>query len=175
MSVGGGGVCFNFRKQKTGTNRLPLSATIWAAEFLLREGERRECLGSWINSSAVHEAKKRRAKQVITCSFPCGKWLHMIGARASPGCELCKRERRMDTTSTDALPIETVAHIQSAGCKAQKKSVIRAHNRCWEYLRGANSTHVEAKRRERECCLLVLNLVSSTLPCIRQPRPRLQP
>ncbi len=31
--------------------------------------------------------------------------------------------------------------------------------------------------RERECCLLVLNLVSSTLllqlPCIRQPRPRL--
>jgi hypothetical protein len=26
--------------------------------------------------------------------------------------------------------------------------------------------------RERECCLLVLNLVSSTLPCIRRPRPR---
>ena len=30
---------------------------------------------------AVHEAKKRRAKQVITWSFPCGKWLHMIGVR----------------------------------------------------------------------------------------------
>jgi hypothetical protein len=53
------------------------AATTWAAEFLLREGESRECLGSWINSSAVHEDKKRRAKQVITCSFPCGKW---------PGC-----------------------------------------------------------------------------------------
>jgi len=26
----------------------------------------------------------------------------------------------------------------------------------------------------RECCLLVLNLVSSTLSCIRQPRPRLR-
>ena len=26
---------------------------------------------------------------------------------------------------------------------------------------------------ERECCLLVLNLVSSTLSCIRRPRPRL--
>ena len=25
-----------------------------------------------------------------------------------------------------------------------------------------------------ECCLLVLNLVSSTLPCIRRPRPRLR-
>jgi len=27
---------------------------------------------------------------------------------------------------------------------------------------------------ERESCLLVLNLVSSTLSCIRQPRPRLR-
>ena len=27
---------------------------------------------------------------------------------------------------------------------------------------------------ERESCLLVLNLVSSTLPCIRRPRPRLR-
>jgi hypothetical protein len=97
------------------------AATTWAAEFLLREGESRECLGSWINSSAVHEAKKRRAKQVITCLFPCGKWLHIIGARPSAGCELCKRERGMATTSTDALPTETVAHIQSAGCKARRK------------------------------------------------------
>ena len=47
---------------------------------------------------------------------------------------------------TDALPIETVAHIQSAGCKAQKKSVIVAHNSCCGYLRGAISTHGEAKR-----------------------------
>jgi hypothetical protein len=89
------------------------AATSWAAEFLLIDGESREFLGSWINSSAVHEAKKRRAKQVITCSFPCGKWLHMIGARASPGCELCKRERNMDLKTTDVLPTETVAHIHS--------------------------------------------------------------
>ena len=49
------------------------AATTWAAEFLLQEGESRECLGSWINSSAVHEAKTRRAKQVITCSFGEGR------------------------------------------------------------------------------------------------------
>ena len=70
----------------------------------------------------------------------------MIGARASPGCELCKRARKMDLITTDALPTETVAHIQSAGCKAQKKSVIGAHNRCWKYLIGAISTHGEATR-----------------------------
>jgi hypothetical protein len=29
-----------------------------------------------------------------------------------------------------------VAHLQGAGCKAQKKSVIGAHNRCWGYLRA---------------------------------------
>ena len=49
----------------------------------------------------------------------------------------------MDWITTDALP---VAHIQSAGCKAQKKSVIGAHNRCWKYLIGAMTSHVEAKR-----------------------------
>ena len=70
----------------------------------------------------------------------------MIGARASPGCELCKRARNMDLKATDGFPTETVAHIQSAGCKAQKKSVIGAHNRCWKYLIGAISTHGEATR-----------------------------
>jgi hypothetical protein len=127
-----------------------LATTTWAAEFLLREGESREFLGSWINSSAVHEAKKRRAKQVITCSFPCGKWLHIIGARASPNCELCKRERTMNRETTDVLPTETLQHIQSAGCKTQKKSVIddhnRSNNRCWKYLIGSISTHDEEAR-----------------------------
>jgi hypothetical protein len=52
----------------------------------------------------------------------------------------------MDWITTYALPTETVANIQSAGCKAQKKSVIGAHNRCWKYLIGAISTHGEAKR-----------------------------
>ena len=85
------------------------------------------------DSSAVHEAKKRRTKQVISCSFPCGKWLHMIGARTRPGCELCKRERKTDPGATN-VPVETVAHIQSAGCKAQKKSVIGAHNRSGSIL-----------------------------------------
>ena len=47
--------------------------------FLLRAGGSKEFLGSWINSGAIHEAKKRRLTQVITCSFPCGKWLHVIG------------------------------------------------------------------------------------------------
>ena len=52
----------------------------------------------------------------------------------------------MNREATDVLPTETLAHIQSAGCKAQKKSVIGAHNRCWKYLIGAISTHGEAAR-----------------------------
>jgi hypothetical protein len=46
------------------------AATTWAAGFILRAGESREFLGSWINSGAIHETKKRRATQVIKCSFP---------------------------------------------------------------------------------------------------------
>jgi hypothetical protein len=70
----------------------------------------------------------------------------MIGARASPGCKLCKRERQQKQEAINNIPAETVAHIQSAGCKAQKKSVIGAHNRCWKYLLGAISKHGEPKR-----------------------------
>ena len=75
-----------------------------------------------------------------------GKWLHMIGVRKSPGCELCRGERRKDKASDEALPLETVSHLQNTGCKAQKKSVIGTHNRCWGYLRGSILMHGEAKR-----------------------------
>ena len=44
---------------------------------------------------------------------------------------------------TTDVPVETVAHIQTAGCEVQEKSVIGAHNRCWKYFVGANG---EAKR-----------------------------
>jgi hypothetical protein len=107
--------------QETEDRKTP-AATTWAAEFLLTVGESREFLGLWVNSGAIHEAKRGRATQVITCSFRCGKWLHMIEARASPRCELCRREGRHGQEASEHLPEETVAHIQSAGCKAQKKA-----------------------------------------------------
>jgi hypothetical protein len=102
--------------------------------ILLRAGESREDLGSWLNSGNIHEAKRGRAMQVITCSFPCGKWLHMIRARASSRCELCRGERKNGQESMEILPEETVTPIRSARCKAQRKSVIGAHNNCWKYL-----------------------------------------
>jgi len=95
------------------------AATTWAAEFLIRVGKIREFLGLWMNSGAIHESRRRRATQVITCSFPCGKWLHMIGARASP-----------------------------RWCKAQKKTVIGSHNRCLEYILCTITKHGKAKRSE---------------------------
>jgi hypothetical protein len=133
------------RLQEVEDRKTP-AATTWAAGFLLRGEECREFLRSWITSGAIHEAKKRRATQVITCSFSCGKWLHMIAARASTGCELSKRERQQRQEAIDNIPAETVTSIQSADCKAQKKSVIGAHNRCWKYVLGAISKQCEAKR-----------------------------
>jgi hypothetical protein len=52
----------------------------------------------------------------------------------------------MNRETTDVLPTETLARIQSAGCKSQKKSVIGAHNRYWKYLIDAISTHGEVTR-----------------------------
>jgi hypothetical protein len=71
-------------------------------------------------------------------------WIN--SARASPQCELCGRKRRHGQEAIEHLPEETVAHIQSARCKAQKKSVIGADNRCCKYLLCAITKHGESKR-----------------------------
>ena len=87
-----------------------------------------------MSSNAIHENKKRRATQIVTGSFPCRKWLHKLHSHISPFCELCRKEREASGQPTDNLPLETVAHIQSAGCKAQKQCVTQAHNSCWKFL-----------------------------------------
>ena len=127
-------------------DRTSPAATTWAAEFLLRPGESREILGQWISSNAIHENKKRRATQIVTGSFPCRKWLHKLHSHISPFCELCRKEREASGQPTDNLPLETVAHIQSAGCKAQKQCVTQAHNSCWKFLLRSIMEHGEAER-----------------------------
>jgi hypothetical protein len=72
------------------------------------------------------------------------EWLHMIKARASPSCELCKRERGQGRAAMQSLPEDTVEHIQSAACTAQKKSVMGAHNKCWKYLLSDITKFVKA-------------------------------
>ena len=106
-------------------------------------------LGSWINSVATHEAKKRRTTQVITCTFlifSMWKVAAHIGARARPRFELCRRERRHGQETIEHLPEERVSHIQRAGCKARRKIIIGAHNRCWKYLLCVITKHKEVKR-----------------------------
>jgi hypothetical protein len=63
-----------------------------------------------------------------------------------PRLRTVQKKRQQRQEAIDNIPAETVAQIQSAGCKARKKSVIGAHNRCWKYLLGAISKHGEAKR-----------------------------
>ena len=121
------------------------AATTWAVKFLFRPGESREILGQWMSSNAVHENKRRRTTQVITCSFPCRKWLHKLYSHISPFCELCRKEREASGQPTDSLPLETVAHIQSAGCKAQKQSVTQAHKSSWKFLLRSIMKHGEAE------------------------------
>ena len=55
-------------------------------------------------------------------------------------------------------------YVRACACVCACQSVYM----CVDYARARTHTHTE---RERVCCLLVLNLVSSTLPFIRQPGP----
>jgi hypothetical protein len=71
----------------------------------------------------------------------------------------------MDLKTTDVFPTETVANIQSAGCKAQKKSVIGAHNRCWKYFIGAISTHA-GEAAIRQPALLSTFFGKQTMPSL---------
>jgi hypothetical protein len=117
---------FNSKRPKTGN---PQAATTWAAEFLLRAGESREFFGSWINSGAIHEAKKRRATQVITCSFPCGKWLHMIGA-VKQECDISVGHLGRSVTSVSVIVSQecdiSVGHLCKWALRVVERCVLSA-------------------------------------------------
>jgi hypothetical protein len=59
--------------------------------------------------------------------------------------ESSTNKQHIPSESIDNIPAETVMHIQSAGCKTQKKTIIWAHNRCWKYLLVDISKPREAK------------------------------
>ncbi len=73
--------------------------------------------------------------------------------------------------------------MTSTGPRKRSREMIVTHVRGHDQgfprslLSGILSSHgasAVARVSERQCCLLVLNLVSSTLSCIRRPRPRLR-
>ena len=64
----------------------------------------------------------------------------------------------------DSWGTRSQLHGQLKSCAAPRAA---------EKLRTGSVSGVDSRWGERVCCLLVLNLVSSTLSCIRQPRPRL--
>ena len=94
----------------------------WTADFLSREGESRECIGSYLQDKKVSWTAKRRLIQVCGGTFPTNKWCYKVGKGNSPHCDLCKAIGRTE--------IESVGHIQSAYCVGQEEVVTRAHNRC---------------------------------------------
>lgn len=113
------------------------ATTSWSTDFLVREGESREELGKWLRNRAVPWKRRRRLIQVVTDTFPCGGWLHKIGRRATAECELCRRiQERSGRSGQDRVPVESIGHIQSAGCAGQSEAVTAAHNKC---IRGLMS------------------------------------
>ena len=131
--------CFAALEQKN-MNR-PATST-WCTDFLIRERVGRDEVGHWLRNKSVPWKRRRRLIQVITNTFPCGGWLHKIGRRPSPGCELCKKAKeRQGECTGDSLPRESIGHIQSAGCLGQSDVVTAAHNKCIRDLLGDIQMH----------------------------------
>ena len=104
-------------------------------QFLLRPGESRAVLGSVIRDGNIRHHLKRRRIQVITGTFPTGKWLHQIGKQPSTACELCRKAYVAQYCPTpECIPTQSLAHIQSAKCLGMKDMVTKTHQMCWEDL-----------------------------------------
>ena len=118
------------------------ATTTWTTDFLVRGGESREELGKWLKNRAVPWKRRRRLIQVVTDTFPCGQWLHKIGRRSTAECELCRRIKEMTDGNTQGdVPVESIGHIQSAGCLGQSEVVTTAHNECIRGLIGDLQMH----------------------------------
>jgi hypothetical protein len=129
---------------KQGDNGMP-STTTWAAGFLLRKGQSREALGKWLTNRAVPWKRRRRTLQVITETFPCGKWLHKIKKLPMRECEQC-RKAWVAAGKIGAVPDETVGHIQSVQCVSQEEVVTAAHNQRWREIMEGITKHGSVKR-----------------------------
>jgi hypothetical protein len=77
------------------------STTTWAAGFLPRKGQSREALGKWLTNRAVPWKRRRRTLQVITGTFPCGKWLHKIKKRPTRECDSAAMQKGVDGVRQD--------------------------------------------------------------------------
>jgi hypothetical protein len=145
---------------RRGDSGLP-STTTWAAAFLLRKGQSSEALGKWLTNRAVPWKRRRRTLQVITITFPCGKWLHRIKKGPTSECKRC-RKAWMAAGKTGAVPDETVGHIQSVLCVSQGDVVTATHNQCWREIMEGITKHGSAKRsieileRDKDPCLYKL-------------------
>ena len=104
-------------------------------DFLLRTKESRAVLGSVIRDRNIRHQTRRRLIQVITGTFPTGQWLHKIGKHPTAACELCRKAYiAQHRPVPEYLPIQSMAHIQSAECLGMTDMVTKAHHLCWEEL-----------------------------------------
>ena len=108
--------------------------------------KRAEQRGTWkvATNRAVLWKRRRRTLQVITRTFPCGKWLHKIKKRPTSECKQCKKAW-MAAGKTGTVPDKTVDHIQGVQCASQEEVVMAAHNQCWREIMGGITKHGSAK------------------------------
>ena len=132
-------VCMEAEKGKNG-NR-PITRT-WTEDFMLRNNESREHIGTWLSNRSIPWSWRRRLMQVNAYCFPCGAQLFKMGKRPDDKCQLCKQARTLRGDKEGAaLSRETVGHLQSAYCEGQAKAVTNAHHNCFRELQYDLAKH----------------------------------
>jgi len=66
--------------------------------------------------------------------IPVAKWLAKIKQQSDVSCRLCKRAREQRGASTENLPEEMYAHMNSAFCDVMATTVTAAHHFIWRHL-----------------------------------------
>ena len=108
------------------------------------------------------EKKSFSLKHLLTMGIPSA---FLMGVSV-----ICVRRRRQFRVRTDLVQCD----VDTVQYKLFNFGVNKFISGVNSYNLGVNIySHSVNQVSERVCCLLVLNLVSSTLPCIRQPGPRL--
>ena len=65
----------------------------WSMDFLLREGSSREEIGKWLKNKSVPWRRRRRLRQMLNGTFPCGQQMKKHGYRTTAVCMLCQKAR----------------------------------------------------------------------------------
>ena len=97
----------------------------WCADVLMRRGQSHDLPGEWFRDDWMPAGRGRRRMQLVVGSFACGAWGDgTIDKQRRDRCSMWRRGvkiQREPKVGEEEVPLATVVHISSAGCRASHR------------------------------------------------------